>query len=78
MNIMSDIIVKEKISEFSCGCFDSYVEKIKDIDVKNITLFPMSTSGKKIFYNTMFVKIFSNNSTVSDKKSEIDKLYKKV
>ena len=78
MNIMSDIIVKEKISEFSCGCFDSYVEKIKDIDVKNVTLFPMSTSGKKIFYNTMFVKIFPNDPTVSDKKSEIDKLYKKV
>ena len=38
----------------------------------------MSTSGKKIFYNTMFVKMFPNDSTVSDKKCEIEKLYKKV
>lgn len=74
MNIMVDILKKDNISTFSKGSFDSYVAKIKDIDVTNVTLFPMSTSGKKIFYNTLFIHIFPDDSSVDDKRKENEML----
>lgn len=74
MKIMVDILERNKINDFFANCFDSYIDKIKDLDVENVLNFPMSTSGKKIFYNKMFIELFPDDPTVADKKNEIDKL----
>lgn len=74
MKIMVDILERNQFNDFSDGCFDSYIDKIKDLDVENVLNFPMSTSGKKIFYNTMFIEMFPDDPTVDNKKSEIEKL----
>ena len=74
MKIMVDILERNVINEFSDGCFDFYIEKIKGMEVENVSNFPMSTIGKKIFYNKMFIELFPDDSTVADKKNEIDKL----
>lgn len=74
MKIMVDILERNVINEFSDGCFDFYIETIKGMEVENVSNFPMSTIGKKIFYNKMFIELFPDDSTVADKKNEIDKL----
>lgn len=77
MKIMVDILKKDKISSFVKGCFDYYIEKIKDINITDVSLFPMSTSGKKIFYNTMFISIFPDDPSVEVKMKENNAFYKK-
>ena len=74
MKIMVDILAKNNISDFFMGCFDRYMKKIKSLDVENVTNFPMSTVGKKIFYNKMFIEIFPDDFSVDKKKNEIENL----
>lgn len=74
MKILVDILDRADFKQFSEGGFGCYVDKIKGLDVENTMLFPMSTSGKKIFYNSMFIALFPEDGTVGEKQSEIDKL----
>lgn len=74
MKILVDILDRADFKQFSEGCFGGFVDKIKGLDVENTMHFPMSTSGKKIFYNSMFIALFPDDVTVEEKQSEIDKL----
>lgn len=74
MKILVDILDRADFKQFSEGGFGCYVDKIKDLEVEDTLLFPMSTSGKKIFYNSMFIALFPDDGTVGEKQSEIDKL----
>lgn len=74
MKILVDILDRADFKQFSEGGFGRYVDKIKGLDVENTMHFPMSTSGKKIFYNSMFIALFPEDGTVGEKQSEIDKL----
>lgn len=76
MKILVDILDRVEFKQFSEGCFGCYIDKIKGLDVENTMHFPMSTSGKKIFYNSMFIGLFPNDGTVEEKQNEIDKLLK--
>ena len=76
MKILVDILDRAEFKQFSEGCFGCYIDKIKGLDVENTIHFPMSTSGKKIFYNSMFIGLFPNDGTVEEKQNEIDKLLK--
>lgn len=76
MKILVDILDRAEFKQFSEGCFGCYIDKIKGLDVENTIHFPMSTSGKKIFYNSMFIGLFPNDGTVEEKQTEIDKLLK--
>ena len=71
MKIMVDILDKNDIKVFTDGCFDYYVDKIKGLDVENVLTFPMSTSGKKVFYDKMFIELFPNDPSVDIKKKEL-------
>lgn len=71
MKIMVDILDKNDIQVFTDGCFDYYVDKIKGLDVENVLTFPMSTSGKKVFYDKMFIELFPNDPSVDIKKKEL-------
>ena len=77
MHIMSDILRTAGFQEFTRDCFDGYIDKIKSINVTNVQEFPMSTAGRKIFYYTIFIKIFPKDSSVQKKKQEIDSLRKR-
>lgn len=74
MKILVDILDRADFKRFSEGCFGGFVDKIKGLDIENTMHFPMSTSGKKIFYNSMFIALFPDDVTVEEKQSEIDKL----
>ena len=74
MKILVDILDRADFKQFSEGCFSRYIDKIKGLEVEDTLRFPMSTSGKKIFYNSMFIALFPNDGTVEEKQSEIDKL----
>lgn len=71
MKIMVDILDRANIKEFSTGCFDSYIDRIKDLDVGNIQSFPMSTNGKKIFYGKMFIELFPDDPSAEKIKKDI-------
>lgn len=76
IKILVDTLDRAGMKQFSEGCFNCYVDKINDLDVENTMHFPMSTSGKKIFYNSMFIALFPDDGTVEEKQREIDKLLK--
>lgn len=76
MHILSDILQSSEMNSFNQDCFDSYIDKIKSIDIKDTNEYPMSTKGKKIFYNEMFIKIFPDDISVPKKKEEIENLHR--
>lgn len=74
MNLLSDILEKEGINYFDSSVFDSYISRICDLELSNNSLYPMTTKGRKIFYYSMFVKVFPNDDSVCDKCVELEKL----
>lgn len=76
MKILVDILDRAEFKQFSEESFSRYIGKIKGLEVENTLHFPMSTIGKKIFYNSMFIALFPDDGTVDEKQEEIDKLLK--
>lgn len=76
MKILVDILDRAEFKHFSEGSFSRYIDKIKGLEVEDTLHFPMSTIGKKIFYNSMFIMLFPDDETVDEKQEEIDKLLK--
>lgn len=76
MKILVDILDRAEFKQFSEGSFSRYIDKIKGLEVEDTLHFPMSTIGKKIFYNSIFITLFSDDETVDEKQEEIDKLLK--
>lgn len=76
MKILVDILDRAEFKQFSEECFSRYIDKIKGLEVEDTLHFPMSTIGKKIFYNSMFIALFPDDGTVDEKQEEIDKLLK--
>lgn len=74
MNLLSDILEKNKISYFDSDVFDPYIEKISGLELSNNVLFPMTTKGRKIFYYSMFVKVFPDDISVNEKCEELGQL----
>lgn len=74
MSLLSDILEKEKIDYFDSSVFDPYISRISDLELSNNLLFPMTTKGRKIFYYSMFVKIFPDDDSVIEKHTELAKL----
>lgn len=76
MKILVDILDRAEFKQFSEESFSRYIGKIKGLEVEDTLHFPMSTIGKKIFYNSMFIALFPDDGTVDEKQEEIDKLLK--
>lgn len=74
MSLLADILEKERISSFDNQVFDAYISKIFDLDLSNNILFPMTTKGRKIFYYSMFIKVFPQDSSIMEKKQELERL----
>lgn len=71
MAIMSDILERNSISDYNKDTFTPYLSKIASLNLSDNVLFPMTTKGRKILYNSMFIEIFPNDLTVSSKKEEL-------
>lgn len=74
MSLLSDILEKEGINYFDSSVFDSYISRISDLELSNNSLYPMTTRGRKIFYYSMFVKVFPDDNSVIEKNEEIRRL----
>jgi hypothetical protein len=46
------------VDNLSVDTFSKYLKKANDIDLANQNLFPFSTKGKNILYNTISLKIW--------------------
>lgn len=44
------------------------------LQIGDVNVFPMTTKGKKILYNSMFVKVFPNDPSVEEKANELNEL----
>jgi len=58
LKILVDILKYENISEFNSDVFSPFVNKIKDVPFNDSSLFPMSTKGKNVLYNTLSLLIY--------------------
>lgn len=58
MHLLSDILERKKMTQFSVDMFMPYIKKLEGIDFADIEVFPIATRGKSILYNTMHNKIF--------------------
>lgn len=74
MNILKDILEKYSTMTLSKGCFNEYIERISTLPLSDTNEFPMTTRGKKILYNSMFIKIFQNDPSIEDKIKELELL----
>jgi DGQHR domain-containing protein len=74
MSLLSDILEKEKIDYFDSSVFDPYISRFSDLELSNNLLFPMTTKGRKIFYYSMFVKVFPNDNSVIEKNEVLERI----
>lgn len=75
MNLLKDILERQKDMIFAKGCFDKYIEVISNLPLGDIKAFPMTTKGKKILYNSMFIKLFPNDASIEEKQKELESLH---
>ena len=74
MKILRDILSTDNNIRFEKSAFDKYVKLFADLKLCDTNLFPMTTKGKKILYNSIFVRVFPNDISVAEKLSELESL----
>ena len=72
MMIMSDILERNSISVFNSDTFVPYVSRLGVLNVANSIEFPMTTKGRKILYDSMFILLFPNDKSVVEKTIELE------
>lgn len=75
MKILVLIMSRNSKVEFTEAFFDGYISKLKGMEMKR---FPMSTIGKKLFYYSLFVKLFPKDETVGEVEKKLENLWNKV
>lgn len=71
MNLLKDILSRNSTMAFVKGCFDEYIACIACLPLYDVNQFPMTTKGKRILYDSMFIKIFNEDPSVEDKTKEL-------
>lgn len=72
MKLLREIIDRYGINSFYKGCFDHYVSNISKLPLSDVNEFPMTTKGKKIMYNAMYVEIFHKDPSAIAKTKELE------
>lgn len=58
LNLLVEILKRNKIDIFNSNTFVPYIEKLQFIDFSDTEKFPMSTKGRNILYLTMSLNVF--------------------
>ena len=58
LNLLVEILKRNKIDTFNSNTFVPYIEKLQFIDFSDTEKFPMSTKGRNILYLTMSLNVF--------------------
>lgn len=74
MNLLAEIMVKDKVVSFENDTFDKYVEKLKGIDFTNVEMYPMTTRGKNILYLTMSLSIFPALDSNDERRLKLEEI----
>lgn len=74
MDLLRDIlyIKSDEFDIMGYGIFDKYIGELADLKISDTVYFPMSTAGKKILYNSMFIRLFPDDASVPEKQREIN------
>lgn len=78
LSLMVEILQAEEITSFNVDTFNSYLNRIGNIDFSDTSMFPMSTKGKRILNLTLSLKIYPNQRNADPKERELQRLIKEL
>lgn len=78
LSLMVEILHAEEITSFNVDTFNSYLNRIGNIDFSDTSMFPMSTKGKRILNLTLSLKIYPNQINADPKERELQRLIKEL
>lgn len=78
LSLMVEILQAEEITSFNVDTFNSYLNRIGNIDFSDTSMFPMSTKGKRILNLTLSLKIYPNQINADPKERELQRLIKEL
>lgn len=78
LNLLVEILKRNKIDTFNSNTFVPYIEKLQFIDFSDTEKFPMSTKGRKILYLTMSLEVFPATNNDDERIITLEELNNKV
>ena len=78
LSLMVDILRNENINSFKADTFNSFFNRVGNIDFADTSIFPMSTKGKRILYLTLSLEIYPDQISVNQKKNELQRLIREL
>lgn len=74
LSLLVEILNQESLLSFDRNTFNSYINKLENIDFGNTTKFPMTTKGKKITYLIMSLAVFPPSESSDSREIELLKI----
>ncbi len=74
LSLLVEILNQESLLFFDRNTFNSYINKLENIDFGNTTKFPMTTKGKKIAYLIMSLAVFPPSESSDSREIELLKI----
>ena len=74
LSLLVEILEQETFLSFDRNTFNSYINKLENIDFGNTTKFPMTTKGRKIAYLTMSLTVFPPSKSPDIREIELSKI----
>lgn len=74
LSLLVEILNQESLLSFDRNTFNSYINKLENIDFGNTTKFPMTTKGKKIAYLIMSLAVFPPSESSDSREIELLKI----
>ena len=71
LSLLVEILKRESLLFFDRDTFNNYINKLDNINFGDVTLFPMTTKGKKIAYLTMSLAVFPPSEPSDKRKMEL-------
>lgn len=74
LSLLVEILNQESLLSFDRNTFNSYINKLENIDFGNTTKFPMTTKGKKIAHLIMSLAVFPPSESSDSREIELLKI----
>lgn len=78
LSFLVEILKRESLLFFDRNTFNSYINKLENIDFGDVTIFPMTTKGKKIAYLTMSLAVFPPSESSDNREMELFKTMNEI
>lgn len=72
LQLMVEILYRERLSTFDYETFIGYVSSLKNIQFGDTNMYPMSTKGKRILYLSMSLAVFPATDNTDERISKLE------